>query len=96
MEWKPLNRKGAYHYQIYLPEGVAELRIDLYDPDTLIYKRQLLTKKQVDAGLLEGSMSKREAGKPGVYLALVQLRMNDGKYVSTELPLYLSDQMLVK
>ncbi len=96
MEWKPLNRKGAYHYQIYLPEGVAELRIDLYDPDTLIYKRQLLTKKQVDAGSLEGDMSKREAGKPGVYLALVQLRMNDGKYVSTELPLYLSDQMLVK
>ncbi|MFP7479828.1 S8 family serine peptidase [Terribacillus saccharophilus] len=96
MEWKPLNRRGAYHYQIYLPEGAAELRIDLYDPDTLIYRRQLLTKKQVDAGLLKGSMSKREAGKPGVYLALIQLRLKDGKYVTTELPLYLSDQMLMK
>ncbi|PAE18016.1 hypothetical protein CHH91_00485 [Virgibacillus sp. 7505] len=96
MEWKPLDRRGAYHYQIYLPEGAAELRIDLYDPDTLIYNRKLLTKKQVDAGLLEGRLSKREAGKPGVYLALIQLRLNDGKYVTTELPLYLSDRMLVK
>lgn len=96
MEWKPLDRRGAYHYQIYLPEGAAELRIDLYDPDTLIYNRKLLTKKQVDAGLLEGRLSKREAGRPGVYLALIQLRLNDGKYVTTELPLYLSDRMNVK
>lgn len=96
MEWKPLDRKGEYRYQIYLPEGAAELRIDLYDPDTLIHDRRLLIRKHVDAGLLKGSMSKREAGKPGVYLAMVQLRTEDGKYVNIELPLYLSDQMLGK
>lgn len=96
MEWRPLNQRGEYRYQIYLPEGAAELRIDLYDPDTLVYDRRLLIRKQVEAGLLEGSMSKREAGKAGVYLALIQLRTHDGQFANIELPLYLSDQMLVK
>ncbi|MFP7492595.1 S8 family serine peptidase [Terribacillus saccharophilus] len=96
MEWKPVGRRGEYRYQIYLPEGAAHLQIDLYNPDTLVYDRRLLTLSQVDAGLVKGSMNKKEAGNAGVYLALVQLRMKDGEYVNIELPLYLSDRMLVK
>jgi minor extracellular serine protease Vpr len=96
MEWKPLSRRGEYRYQIYLPEGAAFLQIDLYDPNTLIYQRRLLAAKQVEPGLLKGTMTRQKAGSEGEYLALIQLRTLDGELVSAELPFYLSEQMRVK
>ncbi|MEQ6377003.1 S8 family serine peptidase [Bacillaceae bacterium S4-13-56] len=75
LEWmrNPLEQ-DEYKYKIYVAEDVEELTIDLYDPNTLEFKRTLLTDGDLEAGLIEGSLSTHEAGEPGIYLAVIQAK----------------------
>ncbi|WP_036821308.1 S8 family serine peptidase [Pontibacillus yanchengensis] len=69
--------KEEYQYQVYLPLAADELEIDLYNPDTLRYIRPLLDTKDVERGVLKGTLTKEQAGAPGVYLAVLTLKKDD-------------------
>ncbi|MYL36165.1 S8 family serine peptidase [Pontibacillus yanchengensis] len=73
---KPFT-KEEYQYQVYLPLAADELEIDLYNPDTLRYVRPLIDTKNVERGVLKGTLTKEQAGEPGIYLAVLTLKRDD-------------------
>ncbi|OEH56005.1 peptidase S8 [Oceanobacillus sp. E9] len=78
-----------YQYQIYMTESARKLEVDLYDPDTLVYKRRLLEEKNLEQGLHTGELTTKQAGKGGYYLAIVTVYMDDGTYESSEAMVYI-------
>lgn len=78
-----------YQYQLYMTESARKLEVDLYDPDTLVYKRRLLEEKDIDQGLHNGELTAKEAGKEGLYLAIVTVYLDDGTYESSEAMVYI-------
>ncbi|MRH43967.1 S8 family serine peptidase [Aquibacillus halophilus] len=68
-----------YQYRLYLPEKADKVTVDLYNPRTLAFERTLLELEDLKAGLVEGSMEKRNLGKTGKYLANVTVETADNK-----------------
>ncbi|MFD2044423.1 S8 family serine peptidase [Ornithinibacillus salinisoli] len=79
-----------YFYQIYLTEKTESVKVDLYNPDSLLYERTLLHLEDVNVGMNEGYMKKSEIGDPGNYKALITVQLESGKYESYEVELYIS------
>ncbi|QHS23567.1 S8 family serine peptidase [Virgibacillus sp. MSP4-1] len=67
-------------YRMYLPDGAEELTVDLYDPETLRYIKTIVQKKDVEAGMIDGVIPRKEVGEDQ-YLALVKV-LNGQKYSS--------------
>lgn len=74
----------TYQYQLYMTEAAKKVRVDLYDPDTLIYKQSLLTLKDTYTGMNEGEMDERDLGDPGYYKAIITVELEDGSFESYE------------
>lgn len=70
---KPFTEE-SYQYQVYLPLQADELNIDLYNPDTLRYDRNILSKENVKRGVVKGTLTKEDVGSDGVYLAVLTVR----------------------
>ncbi|WP_377350252.1 S8 family serine peptidase [Pontibacillus salicampi] len=75
---KPFSDE-EYTYQVYLPLDADTLDVDLYNPDTLQYVRSLFEKKQIERGVVKGTLTKEEAGEEGVYLAVLTVRTGEVK-----------------
>ncbi|MFC4024964.1 S8 family serine peptidase [Oceanobacillus longus] len=78
-----------YNYKIYLTEPARRIEIDLYNPESLLFDRKLLEAEDLQAGLHEGEISKKEAGQGGYYLALVTVYLENGEYESNQSIIYL-------
>ena len=76
---KPFSEE-TYLYQLYVTDPAKKVEIDLYDPDTLMYKRKLLTIEDVKVGMNEGEMKKSDLGLPGHYNAHITIYLEDGSY----------------
>ncbi|MDY0409492.1 S8 family serine peptidase [Virgibacillus soli] len=76
---KPFS-KDEFRYAFYLTEQAKHITFDLYDPDTLVYQRKLLTLDNPEIGMNEGMMSKQDMGSPGQYRLLITMEMEDGTY----------------
>ena len=81
--------EDEYFYNIYITEPARRIEVDLYNPETLLFDRKLLEAENLEAGLHEGELSKKEAGQSGYYLALVTVYLEDGTYESNQSILYL-------
>ncbi|WP_217586407.1 S8 family serine peptidase [Lentibacillus saliphilus] len=73
---KPLT-PSTYEYSFYVPNDVAKVKIDLYNPYTLIHDRTLLELSDVSSGLNEGELTQNEVGTPGEYRGLITMEMAD-------------------
>src|SRR5699024_11609633 len=49
-----------YMYQLYVAEKAERVQVDLYNPDTLLFDRTLLTLTDVDTGTHEGNVKKED------------------------------------
>lgn len=80
---KPFS-KNEYMYNLYVAEESAHIRVDLYEPDTLLFERTLLQLDDVQVGMNEGHMKASNVGKPGHYKAIVTVQLDTGTYDSYE------------
>lgn len=80
---KPFS-EDSYTYQLYVTEPAKKVKVDLYDPQTLLFDRTLLTTEELQTGMNEGEMKKKEIGNPGNYLAIITVYLEDGTYESYE------------
>ncbi|MGM0942354.1 MAG: S8 family serine peptidase [Bacillota bacterium] len=78
---KPFS-DDVFTYRLYVTEPAQRVDIDLYNPDTLVYERRLMTKEDMNTGVNEGQLKKSEAGESGHYLAIVTVQLADGSYES--------------
>ncbi|WP_182199863.1 S8 family serine peptidase [Paraliobacillus salinarum] len=74
----PFNSK-EYTYQLYLPEAVAEVKIDLYDPDTLMFVQTFIEEKDQSNGVLEGIIEKKHLPSSGDYIAAMTVLSKENK-----------------
>jgi minor extracellular serine protease Vpr len=81
--------EDEYQYNIYITEPARRLEVNLYNPETLLFDRELLEAKDLEAGLHKGELSKKEVGQSGYYLAIVTVYLEDGTYESNQSILYL-------
>lgn len=79
----------AYEYRIYLTEPARRVEVDLYDPESLVFKRRLLEMENVKTGEHQGEISKKDAGDTGYYLAVVTVFLKDGTYESSPSIVYI-------
>lgn len=80
---KPLS-KDDYQYQLYLTEDAKKVDVRLYNPDTLVYDRHFLKLKDLDSGHNKGEIKESALGKPGVYIAIVTVELENGQLESYE------------
>ncbi|WP_345241942.1 S8 family serine peptidase [Pontibacillus salipaludis] len=82
---KPFSDE-EYQYKLYLPLAADVLEVDLYDPETLRYIRPLFKNEDVERGVVEGTLTEKEVGQDGTYLAVVTVK-KDGVTQSFETPI---------
>lgn len=87
---KPFSDE-EYIYRLYLTEKVKQVSVELYDPATLIYDRTLIQMENTSIGMNEGYLRKSEIGKPGRYLAMITLELEDGSFESYETELVIDE-----
>lgn len=80
------NDTFSYHY--YMTEPATKVQVNLYDPDTLVFDRQLIEDTDVAVGMNEGELNARKVGKAGFYYAVVSVELNTGENASYETMIY--------
>jgi minor extracellular serine protease Vpr len=85
---KPFS-EDIFDYQLYITDPARSVRVDLYDPDTLMFDRNLLELEEVQVGNNEGRLTKADAGEPGHYEAIITIALEDGTYESYQMELYM-------
>ncbi|WP_281170925.1 S8 family serine peptidase [Paucisalibacillus globulus] len=89
---KPFS-KDEYSYRLYVTEETRNIEVELYDPHSLVYDRTLLRMEDTQVGMNEGYINSRDIGKPGRYLAIITLQLEDGTYESYETELIISPEL---
>lgn len=85
---KPFSNE-TYLYKLYVTDPAERVDVDLYDPDTLMYKRTLLTMENVKIGMNEEEIKKAELGPSGYYNAQITIYLKDDSYEHYETELYI-------
>ncbi|GAB3789401.1 S8 family serine peptidase [Virgibacillus kimchii] len=88
---KPFSDE-VFAYQLYITDPARNVRVDLYDPDTLRFERNLLELEDVQVGNNEGQLEKAEIGEPGHYEAIITIALEDGTYESYQMQLYMEPE----
>lgn len=87
---KPFDT-DTFLYRLYVTsKEVEEVNITLYDADSLFFKQHLLTIKPVRQGINKGQLNRQKIKKPGLYRALITLRLTDGTYENSETEVYIT------
>ncbi|MDL4839152.1 S8 family serine peptidase [Aquibacillus rhizosphaerae] len=71
--------KEEYEYRIYLPEEAKSVTIDLYDPHSLVFQKTLVTLEDTEAGVIEGTLKKRNITENGEFIANVEVKTTEDK-----------------
>ncbi|GAB3044883.1 S8 family serine peptidase [Virgibacillus ainsalahensis] len=79
----------TFEYRLYITESATKAEVELYNPDTLMYERTLLETDELEVGMNEGELKESEIGKPGNYLALLTVYLEDGGHESHEMMLFI-------
>ncbi len=89
--WKSFS-KDMYMYRIYMAEPAKRVKIDLYDPDTLLFDRTILEMEELETGINEGQIRKSAVGKSGQYKALITVYLEDGSITTHETQLQIDEE----
>jgi len=80
----PLEERGKYQYEVYLPGGADQFMIALFDPDTYQFVEILDAEKYVNRGLIKKELSIKDKIKPGLYVGVaVAKKGNQEDYIET-------------
>lgn len=62
--------EDTYMYRVYVTEPLKTFTVDLYDPDTLIYKGRMINLETLATGMNEGEIASKNL-TPGIYTAVL-------------------------
>lgn len=85
---KPFS-SDTYRYQLYLGDHIEHAEVYLYQPDTLLYDRTLIEIDAPKPGMNEGEIKKKAVPPTGQYIALIAVRLENGKYETYESMIYI-------
>ncbi|MGF7127164.1 minor extracellular serine protease Vpr [Natronobacillus azotifigens] len=76
LELKSLTA-NMYLYNIYLPDPVDELIIDLYDPTTFAHVQTIVEREALDVGILEGEIPVEKIDPQQSYIVNITINSGD-------------------
>jgi minor extracellular serine protease Vpr len=85
--------EDEFVYRLYLTDETRSVEVELYDPQTLIFDRTLFRMEDTQVGMNEGYLRKRDLGKPGRYLAIITVQLENGTYESYETEIVISPDL---
>jgi len=86
---KPFD-ESTYQYELYVPEQVESVQVKLFDPNSLMYKGNLLELTNVEVGMNKGEMDKDDVEVDGnEFYALIIVELEDGELAHYDTMLYL-------
>ncbi|WP_047983941.1 S8 family serine peptidase [Ornithinibacillus californiensis] len=85
--------EDEFVYRLYLTDETRSVEVELYDPQTLIFDRTLFRMEDTQVGMNEGYIRKRDLGKPGRYLAIITVQLENGTYESYETEIVISPDL---
>lgn len=78
---KPFS-DDTYLYKLYVTDEVEQVKVDLYNPDTLIHEKTLFQIDDPVVGMNEGYLDEKEVDVSGKFKVLITLTLSDGTYDS--------------
>lgn len=78
---KPFS-DDTYMYKLYVTDDVEQVKVDLYNLDSLIHETTLFQIEDPVVGMNEGYLDERDVARTGKYKVLVTLTLSDGSYES--------------
>lgn len=78
-----LNRfdDTTYDYELYVPEVVANLKVKLFDAESLLYKGTLLELTDLEVGMNKGKLTDEEVEFSGEFYGLIIVELENGETV---------------
>lgn len=78
-----LNRfdETTYDYELYVPEEVANLKVTLFDAESLLYKGTLLELTDLEVGMNKGKLTDEEVEFSGEFYGLIIVELENGETV---------------
>lgn len=79
-----INRlnKDVYKYQLYVAEPVKFVQIQLFNPNSLIYEGSLVKWTDLEVGMNEGEIKKRDITHTGKFYGLIVVQLENGEIVN--------------
>lgn len=68
-----------YTYQMYLTEEVDSFVVDLYNTESLLHEGTLLELDEVETGLNEGEVLKKDIPYEGMYIGVITIYLSSGE-----------------
>jgi len=69
--------EDTYMYQVYVTEPLQTFTVDLYDPETLIYKGRIINLESLPLGMNEGEIASENLSA-GIYTAILTATTEEG------------------
>lgn len=76
--------KDNYTYQMYIPEPVKSVQIQLYDPHSLVFEGTLVKWKDLEVGMNEGEIKRRNIKHRGSFHGIIVVQLENGEFVNYE------------
>lgn len=86
-----LNRfdDTTYNYELYVPEPVTNVKVKLFDAESLLYKGTLLELTELEVGMNKGEIDKEQIDVTGKFYGLIIVELENGETVHYDTPVYL-------
>ncbi|GGM32638.1 minor extracellular protease vpr [Paraliobacillus quinghaiensis] len=70
--------KDNYRYSLYVTEPAKEIKVDLYDPDTMVFVQTILNLEEHSVGVVEGDLPVKNLPNQGQYIANIIVVATNG------------------
>lgn len=75
-------KKDVYTYQLYVAEPVRSVEIQLFDPHSLVHEGTLARWTNLEIGMNEGEINKRNISKQGTFYVLIVVQLANGEFIN--------------
>ncbi|MFD2131508.1 S8 family serine peptidase [Pseudogracilibacillus auburnensis] len=81
--------KDVYKYQLYVAEPIKSVEIKLFNPNSLMYEGSLVKWTDLDVGMNEGEINKRNIKKKGKFYGLIVVQLENGEFVNYDTEIFI-------
>lgn len=74
--------QDTYAYELFLPENVRQVQVQLYDPDTHLFQGVLYKWKDLKEGMHKGEILRRRIKQRGYFYGLIIVQLENGEIAS--------------
>ena len=74
--------QDVYQYQMYVAEPVKSIQIQLYDPNSLMFEGTLTKWTDLEVGMNEGEIKRRNVEQRGHFYGLIVVQLENGEFIN--------------